>query len=82
MREHTHSCEHCGKERRCRCEDGEDFQYVPCDPCLDDPVTPPWEQESRSHGAAHQRGHTHRPKPGAKGPQAKSVRKPTTAAGR
>jgi hypothetical protein len=40
MREHTHSCEHCGKERRCRCEDGEDFQYVPCDPCLDDPVTP------------------------------------------
>jgi hypothetical protein len=40
MREHTHSCELCGKERRCSCEDGEDFQYVPCDPCLDDPVSP------------------------------------------
>jgi hypothetical protein len=66
MREHTHSCELCGKERRCSCEDGEEFRYMPCDPCLDDPGPPPWEQESQRPGAAHHQGDPPRPQRSAK----------------
>jgi hypothetical protein len=51
MSTHTHLCEYCGQERQCRCEELAELQCLPCDPCLQDTVIPPWEQKSRgNHG--------------------------------
>lgn len=64
MPQHTHLCEYCGQEWLCRCEEVADVPYLPCEPCLQDTVIPPWERQSRPPDGATPKVHTRQARTG------------------